>query len=55
MGKTSPTRQPRKLLRMMGNFRRIKQMYSWKHTLDELPGEPFGFARWAWSGPVFRD
>jgi hypothetical protein len=37
----------------MANFRRIKQMYSWKHTLDELPGEPF--ARWAWSGPVVRD
>ncbi|KAH8056134.1 FAD binding protein [Aureococcus anophagefferens] len=53
MGKTSPTRQPRKIFRMLGNFRRIKQMYSWKHTLDELPGEPC--ARWAWSGPVVRD
>jgi 2-polyprenyl-6-methoxyphenol hydroxylase-like FAD-dependent oxidoreductase len=51
MGRPSPARNPRKLFRMLGNFRRIKQMYSGFAPLDELPGEPF--ARWAWSGPVF--
>ena len=68
MGRKSPTRQPRKLLRMLGNFRRIKQMYSGYAPLDELPGEQIDsgdarlgelpgepVARWAWSGPVFPE
>ena len=52
MGRPSPARNPRKFLRLLGNFRRIKQMYAGYAPLDELPGEPF--ERWAWSGPVFN-
>ena len=52
MGRPSPARNPRKFLRLLGNFRRIKQMYAGYAPLDELPGEPF--EKWAWSGPVFN-
>ena len=52
MGRPSPARNPRKFLRLLGNFRRIKQMYGGYAPLDELSGEPF--ERWAWSGPVFN-
>ena len=51
MGRPSPARNPRKFLRLLGNFRRIKQMYAGYAPLDELPGGPF--EKWAWSGPVF--
>ena len=52
MGRPSPARNPRKFLRLLGNFRRIKQMYAGYAPLDALPGEPF--EKWAWSGPVFN-
>ena len=53
MGRPSPARNPRKFLRLLGNFRRIKQMYAGYAPLDALPGEPFEGG--AGSGPVSTD